>query len=45
MHLVSTAPERRLIRETDNGEELRGQISYLEVLYDAFKNGDIKEIY
>ena len=45
MHLVDTVPERLLIRETDNGEELRGQIANLEDLYDAFKNGDIKEIY
>ena len=45
MHLVDTVPERLLIRETDNGEELREQISNLEDLYDAFKNGDIKEIY
>ncbi len=44
MHLVDTVPERLLIRETDNGEELRGQIANLEDLYDAFKNGDIKEI-
>lgn len=45
MHLIDSVPERLLIRETDNGEELRGQISNLEALYDAFKNGDIKEIY
>ena len=45
MHLVDTVPERLLIRETDNGEELRQQIANLEDLYDAFKNGDIKEIY
>lgn len=45
MHLIDSAKERLLIRETDNGDELRNQISNLEDLYDAFKNGDIKEIY
>lgn len=43
MHLVDSTPERLLIRETDNGEELRGQIANLEALCEAFKNGDIKE--
>ena len=45
MHLIESVPERLLIRETDNGDELREQISNLEDLYDAFKNGDIKETY
>ena len=45
MHLIESVPERLLIRETDNGDELREQISNLEDLYNAFKNGDIKETY
>jgi len=45
MHLIDTVPERLRIRETDNGEELRAQISNLELLYEAFKHGEIKEIF
>ena len=43
MHLIDTVPERLLIRETDNGEELRAKIANLEALCDEFKNGNIKE--
>jgi len=43
MHLVDTVPERLLIRETDNGEELRAKIANLEALCEEFKNGNIKE--
>ena len=45
MHLVDTAPDRIMLRETDNGEELRAKIANLEALYKAFKKGDIKETY
>jgi fructose-1,6-bisphosphatase len=45
MHLVDTVPERLRIRDTDNGEELRGQIRNLEALYDEFVRGGIREIY
>ncbi len=45
MHLIESVPDRLMIRETDNGAELREQIENLEDLYDAFKGGDIKEIY
>ena len=45
MHLMETMPDRLLIRETDNGEELREQIENLEALYNEFNNGNIKEIY
>ena len=45
MHLVHTAPERLRIRDTDNGVELREQISNLEALYDQFVRGGIREIY
>ncbi len=41
MHLVHTAPERLRIRDTDNGVELREQISNLEALYDQFVRGGI----
>jgi fructose-1,6-bisphosphatase-3 len=43
MHLVDTVPERLLIRETDNGDELRAKIENLEALCEEFKNGNIKE--
>ena len=45
MHLVHTVPERLLIRDTDNGAELREQIRNLEKLYDEFVSGGIREIY
>jgi fructose-1,6-bisphosphatase-3 len=45
MHLIHTAPTRRRIRDTDNGVELREEIANLEVLYDAFLHGSIREIY
>ena len=45
MHLIDTVPERLMIRETDNGVDLRKQIETLEALYDEFKNGGIKEIH
>lgn len=45
MHLEDTVPDRLMIRETDNGEELRGQIENLEALYDEFKSGGIKELF
>ncbi len=45
MHLVNTEPVRLRIRDTDNGEELRGQISNLEALYEEFRKGNIREIY
>jgi hypothetical protein len=44
MHLVDTVPERILIRETDNGQEILGQIRDLEALYKEFNSGGIKEI-
>ena len=44
MHLVDTVSERILIRETDNGAEIRQQIDNLEALYDEFKSGGIKEV-
>jgi fructose-1,6-bisphosphatase-3 len=45
MHLISSAPERLRIRDTDIGEELRRQISDLEALTAEFSCGSIKEIY
>jgi fructose-1,6-bisphosphatase-3 len=45
MHLVHTAPERLMIRDTDNGTEIREQIRNLEKLYDEFVSGGIREIY
>ena len=45
MHLVHTEPVRLRIRDTDNGAELRAQISTLEELYDQFVGGGIREIY
>ena len=45
MHLVHTAPERLMIRDTDNGAELRDQIKWLEALHDAFVSGSIREVY
>ena len=45
MHLEHTVPERLLIRDTDNGAELREQIKNLEALYDEFVGGGIREIY
>jgi len=45
MHLVHTAPERLMIRDTDNGAELRDQIKWLEALHDAFVSGSIREAY
>lgn len=45
MHLVETSPVRLRIRDTDNGEELRGQIANLEALYEEFMSGNIREIY
>ena len=43
MHLEHTADNRILIKDTDTGVELRRQISDLEELLDAYKNGLIKE--
>ena len=43
MHHIYSLPDRLLIRETDNGDELREQIENLEALCSAYKNGDIKE--
>ena len=43
MHLVDTASERIMIRDTDTGAELRQQIQNLEDLFDAFSSGLIKE--
>ena len=45
MHLEHTVPDRLLIRDTDNGAELREQIKNLEALYDQFVGGGIREIY
>ena len=45
MHLIHTAPERLMIRDTDNGAELRQQIANLEALYEEFKHGGIRETY
>jgi len=45
MHLVHTAPTRLRIRDTDNGAELRQQISNLEALFEEFRRGGIREIY
>ena len=45
MHLVHTAPERLLIRDTDNGAELREQIRRLEALHAEFVSGGIREVY
>ena len=45
MHLVHTVPERLLIRDTDNGAEIREQIRNLEKLYDEFVSGGIREVY
>ena len=45
MHLEHTVPDRLLIRDTDNGAELREQIKNLEALYDEFVGGGIREIY
>ena len=45
MHLVHTEPVRLRIRDTDNGAEIREQITTLEALYDQFVGGGIREIY
>ncbi len=45
MNLVETAPVRLRIKDTDNGEELRGQIANLEALHEEFLKGNIREIY
>jgi len=45
MHLVHSVPERLLIRDTDNGNEIREQIRNLEKLYDEFVSGGIREVY
>ena len=45
MHLVHSVPERLLIRDTDNGSEIREQIRNLEKLYDEFVSGGIREVY
>ena len=43
MHLEDTVTDRILIRDTDTGVEIRGQIERLEELFDAFKSGLIEE--
>ncbi|MBQ6314733.1 MAG: fructose-1,6-bisphosphatase [Mogibacterium sp.] len=45
MHLVHTVPERLRIRDTDNGAELRQQITNLEALFEEYRRGGIREIY
>lgn len=37
--------ERKLIKDTDKGKELKDQIADLEKLLDAYKNGSISEKY
>ena len=43
MHLEDTIADRILIRDTDTGVEIRGQIERLEELFEAFKDGLIDE--
>ena len=45
MHLIGMTPERLQIMDTDAGAELQGQIDDLNQLIEAFKRGDIKEVY
>jgi fructose-1,6-bisphosphatase-3 len=35
--------ERMLVKDTDNGEEIRGQIAALLRLVEAYRNGLVKE--
>lgn len=45
MHLIHTVPERLRIRDTDNGVELRRQITNLEALFEQFRSGGIREVF
>ena len=45
MKIVETMPERLLIKDTDQGEDFAERIADLNDLVEAFKTGQLKEIY
>ncbi len=45
MSIVYTLPERKYIIDTDSGKELADQVQDMMDLIDAFKKGQLKEVY